>query len=235
MSGWIQLHRSLRKWEWYTDINTCHLFIHLLLSANHKQTKWRGQDIKAGQLMTGRKLLSTETGLTEQQIRTSLKRLESTSEITINKYNKYSIITVTNWNQYQQKNDKSTSDLTNNQPATNQQLTTSNNVNNINNVNNHSDVLNGFDIKNHLDDNAMQKAKDAASGYDLYYLIPKYNSWMVGKKMPDNPAGAFIKWCGSYTKRNPLKSAEEENKPAYNSNLTPGQQKRRDELTRKYG
>ncbi len=129
MTGWIQLHRSLQKWEWYTDVNTCHLFLHLLLSANHKQTKWRGQTIKVGQLMTGRKILSTETGLTEQQIRTCLKRLESTSEITITKYNKYSIITVTNWNQYQQKNDKSTS----NQPATNQQPTTSNNINNINN------------------------------------------------------------------------------------------------------
>ena len=102
MTGWIQLHRSLQKWEWYTDVNTCHLFLHLLLSANHKQTKWRGQTIKVGQLMTGRKILSTETGLTEQQIRTCLKRLESTSEITITKYNKYSIITVTNWNQYQQ-------------------------------------------------------------------------------------------------------------------------------------
>lgn len=88
--------------------------------------------VKRGQYKTGRIKLAAETGLSEQQIRTCLKRLESTSEITITKYNKFSVITISNWNEHQQKKKKST----NNQPATNQQLTTNNNVNNKNNDNN---------------------------------------------------------------------------------------------------
>ena len=133
--GWISLHRKLKGWEWYTDVNTCHLFINLLLSANHKPKKHQGIIINIGQIKTGRIRLSMETGLSEQQIRTSLKRLESTSEITITKHNKYSIITITKWGEYQRKKKESTSELTINQPATNQQLTTNNNVNNKNNDN----------------------------------------------------------------------------------------------------
>ena len=101
--------------------------------------------IKAGQYRTGRIKLSAETGLSEQQIRTCLKRLESTSEITIAKYNKFSVITITNWNQYQQKNEKSTSEITNNQPATNQQLTTNNNVNNKNNEKQNNKYIDQFE------------------------------------------------------------------------------------------
>lgn len=138
--GWITVHRKIRSWEWYTDVNTCHLFMHLLLSANHKDKKHQGVLIKKGQYKTGRIKLATETGLTEQQIRTCLKRLESTSEITIAKHNKFSIITITNWNEYQQKTKQSTSEITSNQPATNQQLTTNNNVNNKNNANNIEDL-----------------------------------------------------------------------------------------------
>jgi len=33
-------------WEWYDDINTKVLFIHLLIKANWKEKKWRGIKIK---------------------------------------------------------------------------------------------------------------------------------------------------------------------------------------------
>lgn len=36
--GFIALHRSLLKWEWYTDENTKALFIHLLLTVNYEPT-----------------------------------------------------------------------------------------------------------------------------------------------------------------------------------------------------
>ena len=29
-AGQILLHRKIVEWEWYTDINTCRLFIHML-------------------------------------------------------------------------------------------------------------------------------------------------------------------------------------------------------------
>ena len=115
--GWIKLHRKLLTWEWFTDVNTCHLFTYLLLSANHQTTKWRGETIHAGQLLTGRERIAAQTGLSIQNVRTSLKRLESTREITSIKRVNYSIITITNWKSFQESTSESTSHLTSSQPA----------------------------------------------------------------------------------------------------------------------
>lgn len=128
MQGWISLHRKMLEWEWYGDINTCRLFIHLLLKANHKDNNWRGQLIKKGQLVTGRKVLAEETGLTERQIRTSLTRLKSTNEVTIKTTNKYSVITLVKYNDYQVTNINN--DQQNDQQSVTQ-TTTNNNDNNI--------------------------------------------------------------------------------------------------------
>ena len=43
--GWIKLHRKFKEWEWYQDENTKSVFIHLLLDANHKDKKWRGNTL----------------------------------------------------------------------------------------------------------------------------------------------------------------------------------------------
>ena len=37
--GWIKLHRGFTDWEWYQDANATRLFLHLLLTANHKQAE----------------------------------------------------------------------------------------------------------------------------------------------------------------------------------------------------
>ncbi len=133
MDGWVKLHRKFVNWEWFTDHKTSHLFLYLLLSANHKESNWRGQTVKRGQLITGRKSLSEKTGLSEQSIRTCLDRLKSTNEITIKTTNKNSIITVLNYDLYQNKesdNQQSNQQLTIKQPTSNQQVTTNKNDNN---------------------------------------------------------------------------------------------------------
>lgn len=119
MQGWIKLHRKIMEWDWYKDTSTAFLFYHLLLTANHEPNKWRGILIDTGQLITGRKSLSNDTGLSEQQIRTSLDKLKSTSNITIKSTSKYSIITICNWNLYQDINQQTHIIATSNQPASN--------------------------------------------------------------------------------------------------------------------
>lgn len=121
--GWVKVHRNILDWEWYKDTHTVHLFIHLLISANHEPKKWRGITIARGQLVTGRKALSQATGIPEQSIRTSLARLKSTNEVTSKSTNKYTIYTIVNYDKYQnnalQSTTTATSKLTNDQPATN--------------------------------------------------------------------------------------------------------------------
>lgn len=100
-SGWIKLHRKMTEWEWYTDHNTFILFMHLLLTVNYEDKKWRGVDVKRGQILTGRLKLSEETGLSEKAIRTALNKLKTTGEIVIKTASKYSVITICNYDKYQ--------------------------------------------------------------------------------------------------------------------------------------
>jgi hypothetical protein len=122
MAGWIKVFRSLLDWEWYKKPNMVHLFIHLLLSANHESKKWQGIEIKRGQLVTGRKSLSKATGISERSIRTCLEMLKTTSELTIKTTNKYSIITICKYEDYQEL--KSTSDQQSDQQKANKRPAT---------------------------------------------------------------------------------------------------------------
>ena len=101
MEGWIKIHRKILNWEWYDDINTKVLFLHLLLTANHQDKKWRGLTILRGQKLTSISHLADEIGLTPKQIRISLDKLKKTNEITIKTTNKYSLITIEKYSNYQ--------------------------------------------------------------------------------------------------------------------------------------
>mgnify|MGYP003474597533 CR=1 FL=1 len=121
--GWITLHRSLLEWEWYDDVNTKCLWIHLLLKANHQKNVWHGVEVQRGEVITGRIELAKELDISEQSIRTSLTKLKSTNNITIKTTNKFSVISIQSYDDYQQINQQ----IPNNQPTTNQQLTTNKN------------------------------------------------------------------------------------------------------------
>lgn len=118
---WIKLHTKFSEWEWYTDPVTKVVFLHLLLKANWKPTRWKGVEIGVGQLVIGRKALAEELGLTERNIRTALEHLKETGEITIQATNKYSLVTIENWGKYQGCDIESDQQNANNRPATDQQ------------------------------------------------------------------------------------------------------------------
>jgi hypothetical protein len=132
MSGWIKIHRKVLDWEWYDDANTFRLFMHLILKANHKDRSYRGVMVNTGSLLTGRELLSKETGLSIQQVRTCLERLKSTNEITIKTNSQGTIIEIVKYKDYQ----IATNETTTQQPTSNQRVTTNKNVENEKNEKN---------------------------------------------------------------------------------------------------
>ena len=130
--NWLKLHRSTLEWEWYSEVNVCRLFFHLLLRANYKPSKYKGHEIPIGSIVSGRDALAEQTGLSVMQVRTALDKLKSTQEITITKTSKFSIIAINKWKDYQGDNHKITEDqpqdnqgLTSDQPSSNHQITTS--------------------------------------------------------------------------------------------------------------
>lgn len=101
MAGYIKLNRKILEWEWYRDINTKTLFLHCLLKANWKSGSFQGEIIPRGSFATSVISLASETGLTIRQTRTALEHLQSTNELTIKTTNKYSVVTINNYEMYQ--------------------------------------------------------------------------------------------------------------------------------------
>lgn len=99
--AFIKLYKKMLEWEWYDDINTCRLFIHILLRANWKSGSWHGIPYEAGELITSVSTLSEETGLSLHQVRTALDHLMMTGEVASRCQGKARIITVNNWDAYQ--------------------------------------------------------------------------------------------------------------------------------------
>lgn len=58
-------------------------------------------ELHPGQLVTGRSQLAAYVGLTERSVRTCLNLLKSTNRVTSKTTNKYSIISITNYERYQ--------------------------------------------------------------------------------------------------------------------------------------
>jgi len=124
--GYIKLWRKIVDWSWYQDANTLATFIHLIIKCNHKDTVYMGHPVPRGSCVCGRFKLSKDIGLSERSVRTCLEHLKSTNDLTIKTTNKFSIISIANYESYQgETTSKASNKTTFNRPTTDQQPTTS--------------------------------------------------------------------------------------------------------------
>ncbi len=98
----IKIHRSILNWEWYTDVNVRLTFIHFLMKANYEDKKWKGIHIPRGSFISSIGHLSAEIGISVRQLRTAIKKLKATNEITSQSSASNTMITVVSYDQYQQ-------------------------------------------------------------------------------------------------------------------------------------
>lgn len=149
--GYIKLFRQIVDWEWYDDIPTCRLFIHLLLKVNHADRNWQGKKIERGSCITSLASLSTETNLTVKQIRRALSNLSKTGEIEKIGANQNTLIIVLKYVDFQgptsvegkqKANGGQTKDMqkTNEGQTKGKQRATNNNVKNIKNDKNNNNL-----------------------------------------------------------------------------------------------
>jgi hypothetical protein len=90
-----------------------------MIIANIKDQPFENITVKRGQVITSLASLSSQTGLTMNQVRTALQHLISTKEITSKTTTKYTIITIKNYDEYQ----KVTKEITNEPQTDNKQIT----------------------------------------------------------------------------------------------------------------
>lgn len=122
--NYIKINRSILEWEWYQNINTCRVFMHMLLKANWKDAKFQGKDIPIGSFVSSYAKLADECNLTINEVRTAIKHLILTKEITSKSHGKYTVFTIKNYCEYQEINKVNHNQNTNNSQPINEQLTT---------------------------------------------------------------------------------------------------------------
>ena len=101
----------------------------MLISAYWTDGNYKGTPIPRGSFPSTIPNLARETSLTENEIRTTLKHLQSTGEITVKSTNKFTVFTINNYDLYQtvnrQNHRQSTDEITDKPQTINIQLTDS--------------------------------------------------------------------------------------------------------------
>lgn len=142
--GWIKLYRKIRQSFVWTDANQLKLWLLILMKATHDSNRFlfNGKEIQlsSGQMVTGRDALAFEFNqgakpvhqVSSRQLWRWIKLFEKEQMLSIKSTTKYSVITVLNWNEYQQSDQL----LSSTSPSSVQQLSTNKNVKNDKNVKN---------------------------------------------------------------------------------------------------
>ena|SRR3990167_5855035 len=133
MEGWIKLHRKLLENLIFNNEKGLKIWIWCLLKANHKvNTFLLGRQkmiIKKGQFVFGSNHSSEELKLAKSTIWYWLEFLEREGQVELKKTNKYTIITMKNWDKYQEVGNKSET----NEETNGKQIGTNKNVKNVKN------------------------------------------------------------------------------------------------------
>ena len=99
-NGFIKLSPRVMLAWWYKELATSKLFIHMLMSANYADRMWNDVLVLRGSLVSSIRSMSSETGLSERQVRTALIHLEDKGEIKKEPSRKYTIFTITRYDFY---------------------------------------------------------------------------------------------------------------------------------------
>lgn len=218
LNGFVKLHRKMIEWGWYSDSVVKCVFLHILMVATFKDAQYLGYDLKPGQAVIGLNKLSAELGFSVQQIRTALKKLESTGEITLFSTNRFTIATVENWEFYQcddyDSNKRATNEQqTDNKQATNEQQHLKNDKNDKNGKNAKKKIFirpSVEEIKAYCEERGNKV--DAQKFFDYYDT----SGWVDGKGKPvKNWKQKVITWEGRDKENGVNKGhTETESKPA---------------------
>lgn len=111
--GFIKVYRSMLQWEWHDEPVTVATWYYCLLRANYTENKWHGKTVKSGQFITSLDHMAKDIGVTVSQLRTALKHLKMTNNITSESTNASTLVTVENYGLYQSGGEKIANEIAN--------------------------------------------------------------------------------------------------------------------------
>lgn len=146
MSGWIKLHRQLVNSSKFADPDILRLWILCLTKATHKDTvvviDRQEIPLSPGQFITGRysldqdynAILAPRKKIKDTTLWSWLQRLEKWGDLDIKSTNKYSVVTVLKWSDYQETLTTEPQQTDNRLTTELQQFDTNKNVKNLENL-----------------------------------------------------------------------------------------------------
>jgi len=129
VTGWIKVHRKIRESRCWADPIRLRAWLDLLLSATHKE-QWvhRGNHdpvmVLPGQVLTSKVKLAERWGLARGTVISMLNKWELEQQIEQLNTNRYTLITIKNWNSYQADEQQIEQPLNSSRTAVEQPLNT---------------------------------------------------------------------------------------------------------------
>lgn len=126
--GFALIHRQFMDSKLYKDSQAVHLWIHLILKANHAdepvETEFGVITVRRGQMITGRPTLVMETFIPDNKVRSLLRTFETKGMIkTESKGRKFSLLTIVKYDDFQSLNCPTVVQrMSNDNPSNNQPL-----------------------------------------------------------------------------------------------------------------
>ncbi|EMR9784962.1 DNA replication protein [Escherichia coli] len=107
--GYVSIHRQFMDSRLYKDSQAVHLWLHLILKANHESTVVNTDigpiTVERGQMITGRPSLVRETFIPDNKVRSLLRTFESKGMLNIcSMGKKFSLFTIVKYDDFQAKN-----------------------------------------------------------------------------------------------------------------------------------
>ena len=222
LNGFVKLHRKMIEWGWYSDCVVKDVFLHILMVATFKPTQYRGYDLVPGQAIIGLSKLSRELGFSIQQVRTALKKLESTGEISLFSTNKFTIATIENWTFYQCDEEDDNKRATNEQQTDNKRATNEQqhlkNVKNVKNINKYIMPALGEFENVLLSEEELEKLKERFP-YDWQDRVERLSGYIASKgKRYKSHYATILSWArkgknaetGNISSKEPCRTVEKD-------------------------
>lgn len=186
MNGWIKLHRKLLENPIFSNEKGLKVWIWCLLKANHAdQEIYLGMKkitLKSGQFVFGRESAGGQLKMAYSTVRNWITILKQDSYIDINSTNKYSIVTINKWSDYQLADTKEDNKIKTNHTTDGQQMDTDKNIENDKNNKEETNISYLIDIPEK----------------DIEYFLAKYKCELVPLKQK---ADSLYTYCKSKGKK----------------------------------
>lgn len=186
MSGWISIHRQLKdNWVWQEKpFSKGQAWIDILLMVNHKDNKIllgsELKEVKRGSRITSIRKLCTRWGWSNTKVKAFLKLLEEDEMLVVKSDTKKTVLTVVNYNDYQDinkgKNDAKATQKRHKNDAKATQKHTNNNDNNENNDNSVKTSKDKFD-ESSIEYRLSKMLYEGILENDPKYKKPNLNMW----------------------------------------------------------